>query len=432
MALLDLSLVTRCYTTLLGGRLPTYADWPAATTLLASAGAPDLVQGSHALSFYLYHVREDAHTKSQDWPVNDVVPQRFKPMGLTLYYVLTARSNIADADQRALADQLVMGLALKTMRDLPSIDDTSTVDTGGGPVLVMPLGLRGRNNRLRALLQPTLASEAVQYWQAGTNSLRLAAYYEVAATLLEPEEPRMRSGRVLMLGVHTIVRGRPRIDSATNEFFYTPPGALDARRLTISPAEVPFGGTLVLRGADLKGDHTDLLLSHRDFVEPVAVDAAWALHTDGSVLGVTVRALAGTQPIVPGIYGAIVRTTARHTLPDGSQRDFDAFSNQAAFAIAPAILTVTGVGPVQTIQVDSFEPHLLGGNDLLVFAGPARLARVGNATTPGAGEFGTPAVGPGKTTIRFSFPAGIAAGSVMPLRLVVRGAESGPFWGTVP
>jgi hypothetical protein len=432
MALLDLSLVTRCYTTLLGERIPTYPDWPAATPLLASAGPPDLVNGAHALSFYLYHAREDAHTKAQDWPPGDPVPQRFRPMGLTLYYVLTPRSNIADANNRALADQLVMGLALKTLRDMPLIDDTSTVITLGGPVLVMPAGLRGRSNRLRALLQPTPASEAQQYWSAGTNPLRLAAYYEVAATLLEPDEPATRRGRVLMVGVHTVVRGQPQIASTANTITFTPPGALDARTIEISPAEVAFGQTLEVKGANLKGDTTALLLDHRDFPEPVEADAAWNLRSDGSTLTVTVQPSAGAQALVPGIYGAIVRTTVRHTLPDGTQRDFDAFSNEAGFAIAPAIVSVTGPGPVRTIKVDGFAPHLLANNELLVFAGATRLTRVG-ASPPGAGEFFTPAAPPAAVdTIRFRFPAGLVSGSVVPLRLVVRGAESGPWWETVP
>lgn len=432
MALLDLSLVTRCFTTLLGERIPLYPDWPAATPLLVSAGPPDLVNGAHALSFYLYHVREDAHTKAQDWPVSDTVPQRFKPMGLTLYYVMTPRSNLADAHLRALADQLVLGLALKTMRDLPMIDDASTVETPGGPLLVMPAGLRGRRNRLRALLQPTPANEAAQYWQAGTSPLRLAAYYEVAAALLEPDEPTTRRGRVLMVGVHGMVRSQPRIELTRNAISFILPGEKDPRTLEITPAEVAYGQTLEVYGADLKGDRTALLLNHPDFAEPVEADAAWNLKTDGSVLRVTVQPAAGAQALLPGIYGAIVRTTARHTLPDGSQRDFDALSNQSAFAIAPAIASVSGPGPVLTIEVNGFEPHALANGELLVFAGATKLVRVG-ASPPGAAEFFTPAAPPAaRTTIRFSFPAGAVAGSLLPLRLVVRGAESGPWWETVP
>jgi len=353
-------------------------------------------------------------------------------MGLTLYYVMTPRSSVNDAHLRALSDQLVMGLALKTLRDLPVIDDTTSIDTPGGPVLPMPISMRMRGNRLRALLQPTPANEATQYWQAGTGPLRLAAYYEVAATLLEPEEPRSRSGRVLMVGVHTFLRGQPRIARTRNVISFTPPGYIDAREIEIAPAEVPYGQLLEVHGADLKGDSTALLLSHRDFPEPVEVDAAWNLRSNGSVLSVTVRSAAGAQAMVPGVYGAIVRTTARHTLPDGSQRDFDAFSNESGFAIAPAIVSVAGAGPLRTVRVDGFEPHLLATGELLVFAGAARLTRVG-ANPPGPGEFFTPAApAAARTTLRFVFPAGVAAGSVLPLRLVVRGAESGPWWEVVP
>lgn len=432
MALLDLGLVTRTFTTLLGERIPTFAAWPAATPLIASGGPPDLVSAPHALSFYLYHAREDAHTKTQDWGLSDAVPQRFKPMGLTLYYLLTPRSNLADANLRALAEQLVFGLALKTLRDQPLIDDTSVVLTGGGPVLLMPLGLRGRDNRLRVSLRPTAADEAGDYWQAGSQPLRLSAYYEVAATLLEEDEPPSRRGRVLVYGVHTFLRGQPRITATENTLSLTLPGETLPRELELSAAEVAFGQTLRVRGTDLRGDATALLLNHRDFVEPVAVDAAWNLTSDGSTLRVTVRPTAGAQALVPGVYGAIVRATARRTMPDGSQRDFDADSNESAFVIAPRITAAVTVAGVMTVTVDAFQPHTLAPDQLLVFVGTVRLTRVA-ADPPGAGEFFTPAAPPALVnTLRLRLPAGLVPGSVLPLRLIVRGAESQPHWEVVP
>ena len=209
------------------------------------------------------------------------------------------------------------------------------------------------------------------------------------------------------------------------------PGELDARSIDLSPAEVPFGQTLEVRGADLKGDSTALLIGHRDFTEPLAVDAPWALSTTGGRLSVTVQASIGAQALLPGVYSATVRTTARKTMPDGTQRDFDAESNASAFVIAPAIVSVTGAGPVLTITVDQFEPHTLAANDLMVFAGPTRLTRIG-AGVPAAGQCFTPNAPPAaRSTIQFAFPATLAPGSVVPLRLVVRGAESGPWWETV-
>lgn len=432
MALLDLSLVTRTFTTLLGERVPGYPVWPAGTPLLASGGPPDLVNAAHALSFYLYHVREDAHTKGQDWGVNDAVPLRFKPMGLTLYYLLTPRSNLADPHLRAMAEQMMMGLAVKTLHDQPVIDDSTVAQTVGGPVLVMPPGLRGRANRLRVTLQPTPANEAAQYWQAGSQPLRLAAYYEVAASLIEPEEPATRRGRVLMVGVHSFVRGQPRIEATESTLVFTPPGELSSRTLTLAPAEVAYGQTLTVRGADLKGDSTALLLNHRDFAEPVPVGPAWNVKSDGSRLTATVQPTAGAQALRPGIYGAIVRTTARRTMPDGAKRDFDADSNESAFVVAPRITAVTESAGMLTVTVDGFEPHQLAAADLLVFTGPTRLTRV-NASPPGPGQFFAPGAPASQVnTLQLRFPSGLTTGSVLPLRLIVRGAESQPHWEAVP
>jgi len=91
---------------------------------------------------------------------------------------MTPRSNLADVHERALADQRVMGMALKTMRDSRLIDDSTTVRQHCGPVIVMPTRMRQLGNRLRATLQPIMANDASQYWQAGTHPVRLAAYYE--------------------------------------------------------------------------------------------------------------------------------------------------------------------------------------------------------------------------------------------------------------
>jgi hypothetical protein len=299
-------------------------------------------------------------------------------------------------------------------------------------VIVMPTAMRGLENKLRITLQPTPAAEAGNYWQAGTGAARLAAYYEVAATLLEPEEPQVRAGRVLVAGIHTFVRGRPVIESIENSIEFTIPGSGASQRILISPASVPYGDTLRVRGGDLKGDTTSLLLFHRDLPGPVETDAAWNLETDGAQLTVTVQPAASGTPILPGIYGAFVRTVMRSTLPDGTQRDFDAISNQVRFAIAPSIASVTGPDPVLTVTVDSFEPHTLAEGDIMVFAGGDRLARAASAP-PGPGEYFTPSSpAAARVTLLFRYPASAVSGSTLPLRIIVRGAESGPWWEVVP
>ncbi len=432
MALFDLSLVTRCYTTLLGKRIPTFKDWPTTANLIVSAGPPDSVSGQHALSFFLYHVQEDAHTRNQDWGVSDVNPRRFKPMGLTLHYVMTPRSNLADLNERALADQRLMGMALKTMRDQPTIEDNTMVASTSGPVVVMPARMRLFGNRLRATLQPIQFSEASNYWQAGTNPVRLAAYYEVAATLLEPEEPSSRAGRVLMVGVQSFLSSGPRIERVFSSASFILPGETQPREVEADPAQTAFGDTLSIAGVNLMGDSTALLIDHADFPKPIEVDAGWSMTTNGNLMTATVKSVAAGTALVPGIYGAIVRTTARKTLPDGSQRDFDAISNEEPFAIAPKILSVSAGAPVHIVTVDSFQPRLLADRELTMFAGNQRLKRV-TADPPAAGEYFTPSSpAADRVTIRFAYPTSFVSGSFVPIRLFVRGAESMPHWELVP
>jgi hypothetical protein len=426
MALLNLGHVTRTLLKLLEERLPRYPDWPSNTTLTVSAGPPDAVNGSHALSFYLHHLVEDAHTKSQDWPVDHAMPLRFRSMGLTLSYVLCPRSNAADPSERALIDQLVMGLALKTLHDYPIIDDTTTVETLTGPVLVMPTAIRGRKNRLRVLLRPTSAQDAAEYWQAGSLPNRLAAYYEVSATLLEPETVTTRRQRVLSVGVHSFVRGAPRLDATRSVVTYTPPDGTGPRTLEASPAELAYGQTLELLGADLRGDRTELLVVHPDFTEPVAVDGSWGLASDGSVLRVTVQPSAGAQALLPGIYGAVVRTSARRVLPDGSVRDFVHESNQASFALSPRIAASSFAADLCTLTLDRLDASALSGNDLMVFAGGERLTRTNALPTAGQMRPLAPDL------IELRLPAGLPSGAFVPVRLIVRSAESGPTWVQVP
>jgi hypothetical protein len=430
MPLLNVSLVTRTLVNLLNERIPQYPDWPGGGTILTvSPAPPDAVAGTHALSLYLYHVREDAHTKSQDWGVDDPYPLRFKPMGITLNYMLCPRSNIGDVAERTFTDQLLMGLALKTLHDYPYIDE-STTTPDGAPVPFMDNAMRLRGNRLRVTMMPKPPDEATQFWQAGTNPMRLAAYYEVAATLLEPDEIRRRVGRVLSYGVHTFVRGKPEIEGTRNTITFTLPGEATPRSIVSSPAEVSYGNTFEVFGADLKGDRTSIFLRHRDFAAPLELDNThWAVEAGEGRIAATARATdrpVASTAVLPGVYGLIVRTIARRTLPDGSTRDFDFWSDETSFSIAPGILNVGFVASLGTITVDSFDPGALAGADVALYAGGERLTRVNAA--PAAGQFHTLA----PDQVEFRLPAGTPAGTQVPLRLVVRGAESAPRWETAP
>jgi len=428
VALLDLSLVTDAMIRLLGFQLPEYGVLPA-TPLNISPAPPDLVKGDYALSCYLFHIREEAHTKAQDWGADGAVPLRFKPMGLALYYVLSARSTMTNINSRTYADQQMMGLAIKAFHDNPLLTDASTIATTGGPQVVFPVGLIGFDNRLHLHLQPIPSSEAAQYWQAGSLPLRLSAYYEVTATLLEPEAPKSRATRVLAVGAHVFVTGTPRINSSHSSAQFTAPGDPVPRTITFSPAEVTYAATFTLRGADLKGDQTRLVLNSRRFAAPVAVDpVAWKVQTDGTELSAEVQTAAGPEAVFPGIYTVTVVTVNRKQLPDGSSRDFDWVSNAAAISIVPQITAVTvSAAGIFRLTVPGFDLTVLDpALEIQVFVGTTRLDPVPGAPPAGRFQVQDP------THIRFRVPAGSVTGESLPVRVIVFGAENAPLWVVVP
>lgn len=443
MALSNLGLISKTLLNVLNLRIRASSDWPTGglpdggAALITSPAPPDLVSEERAVSLYLYHLREDAHTKSQDWEIANVdIPQQFKPMGLTLYYVLCPRSNLGDVIERTLAEQLIMGLAVKALHDFPLIDDSTRVlDRSGVLQTVLDSKLRNRKNRIRVTMQPTPYTEASQFWNAGSQPLRMAAYFEVSATLLEPEIPPSGRQRVALLGVHPLLRGQPVIEATRNQISFTIPGEFDARQAECSPAEVTLGQSMEIVGIDLKGDSNAVLLSHPDFAEALVLDAGWLVQSNENHISLTVQdqvvTSSGNQAIVPGSYGISVRTTARRSLPDGTQRDFDQYSNESAFAITPKISSISALAADLSgnITVAGFLPASLGNGAVSLFCGADKLQRVASGPLQ-PGQFLLNAAP--SQVIDFRLPTSAPSKAVLPLRLVVRGAEAAPNWVSVP
>jgi hypothetical protein len=423
MPLLNLSQVTQSITTLLSRSVAGSPEWDALNVLNVSAQPPDRLAGDFALGFYLYHVMEDPAYKNPP-PLADVDnPDALHPMGLQLYYVLTARSNLS-GDASAFAEQLMMGLAMKALRDISTLNDETLV--GGLPVF--PPALIGRRNQFRISLQPPEARESMAYWMAGSQPMRLAAYYHVAPVLLEPEPQSMRPGRVSLYGVHTFVRGRPRLDGSRSRVAFTPPGELVPRQVEARPAEACLGQQIVFLGTDLSGTETRLEIQHVSWPFPVEVDSMqWGVTATNENVFATVAAFAGSNPVLPGLYIGAVRVVTRRTMPDGASRDFPSVSNQTGFAITPFLNTITfAAGGLGTVIGGNFDPALLPGDQVQLFTGAERLTRVTGA--PAAGEFQVVDA----NTIEFRMPAALVTGDVVAFRVLIRGAESAPRWVTAP
>ncbi len=382
MALLDLSRVTSTLTSLLESNinLRLQSGGPAVTVVPT---APNNVGESaqNHLSLYLYHVSEDPYYRNIPGQGNDPPNVAKAPMGLCLYYILTAHHTSNDVEADPLTQQRLMGLALKTFHDIPVITDNTTVD---GVNSLLPDVLRGRQNSIQTIMRQLSPEDAVAFWTRDDLQItRLSAYYEVRVIFLEPERPRSTPGIVLNLGAYLIQIGAPTLATTESRIPFTLPPSLGGSAQTImarparailddrAPGLVPnehrrfdlvgtnlsvgMSRTVVLRHARWTHANT----ASTEIAVDVAQNADWAVTVRSDRIGIEFRSALNytdeqgspqTETMWPGIYTAEVRVVLRRENLLGHPKEIVSASNQAPFTVAPRIAGHTIVAP--NIQVD--------------------------------------------------------------------------------
>lgn len=452
MPILDLSLVTQALATLIRTRVTTGLTklGQSTTGLKVSLLPSDKLTGDRTIGLYLYHIMESAYAKNQPPVSADVPPVQFTPMGVDLFYQLTAHADPVDdtaaGETAAGRAQLLFGLAVKALHDFASIDKDTVVD--GTPVF--PSGWQDANDRIRISLEPVPEKDSTHYWTAGSQPLRLAAYYQVSAALLEPEKAGTYSGRVLRYGVHTFVSGTPRLDASRSQVSFRVPGESANRQVEVQPAEASVGETIVFYGADLTGDQTSLQIQGTPLTALIEVDSEWSVSATPDRVFATVQRFAGSSLLLPGVFSGMVTVDRRLATPDGRVQHFVQSSNAVPFIITPGLSTpalatvaTADSNGIVVVQGWIFKDPNLAPENVKVLVGPGELPLEPTASLT-AGHFevvdGTILVPPVVLddaslpfVIRFRFPiAGLNTGDTVPLRVVINGAENAPRWVKVP
>jgi hypothetical protein len=425
MALINLSEVSQSFVTLIheGFRLIWGNNAPGVLP-----EPPARITGE-GLGFYLYHAVENKTYANFPPPGSDRTPVRLFPMGLTLYYQLSANS-ILDDGTGAYNEQRMMGIAMKVLHDYPIIDD----DTQINGITVMATNLRGKNNRFKVMFLPVPYNEAVNYWTAGSTPVRLSAYYEVSVIFLEPEEPTSYAGRVLTYGNYIFTEGQPVITASQNLLSFSVPGQSNPVQIKLQPAQAPPGDSIDFFGTGFNGNQLNLLLLNTRWPEPALATPGWnPAKTAGNQLTVTIGekatlANAGTVvDVLPGLYNARVQVIRTVRLPGGEVRSFTSLSNQTPFTISPRINSINfPPGTVVTVKGYLFQHPDLPSENLEVFLGEHRI-------TPDDGSFAQGmfrVTAPG--TLEINIPTGLISGQSLPVRILINGAESPPNWIQIP
>jgi hypothetical protein len=421
MALLDLSLVTKTLVEIVKRYIAVSPAKPAQVVDVTSLPPDQLLQYDNSIGIYLYHLVEEAAFKNQTWPGRPSSPAQFSPIGLNLHYIVSTHS-ASDKSEGPYREQLLMGLATKALHDYPMVNDGTVV--GGFPV--MPTEMMGDDNRIRLALRHVPANEAISYWTAGSQPLRLSSYYEVSVVLIEPEEPGPPGGRVLTWGVDAFVGGMPRLTGSRCTIAFTLPTEPTPRTIEVQPAQVGLGDRFTLIGEALGNGSLDLFVRGPGVPEPRRVGAAWGVSASSGEVSAGVQADISGTPTIPGTYAASVEVARTITLANGLPHTDRVMSNETPFQVVPAV----SIGAVSATGVFAITGGLFADPNIPI----VRTSIGGQQLVPGtynalnAGEVAVHSA----TELQARIPAGVPSGAWLPVRVVINGSESAPRWVKAP
>jgi hypothetical protein len=411
---------------------------------------------SNTISLYLYHVRESAEAQNLAGPGSDLPNIATAPMGLDLFYVMTAhqRTNI---DFDASVEQRLMGYALKTFHDVCVVTDATMI--AGQQIITGPQ--RGRNNRLNIELRKLEPETSFAIWTTGERQFtRLAAYYQVGLVLLDPEPPHRMPGTVLSVGAYVTPIGTVTLTGTRSDLRFTLPAVAGGGTQTIraEPARPALmaaadpNSQFSILGDNLStGLRRTLVLRNTRWAQltppldriPLdpALNAAngWTVAFLPDRIDVRVGpqltfAPAGGGPnqtvqLFPGTYAVRLDTVRAAQVIAGQVRSQSSTSNEIAFAITPRITGHVLNAVPNTIEIDldpAFPANATPDLDIQVIIDGAVYQRKA-AGAPAAGEF---SVQLNALLVAASFNVGTPG--LHTVRVSIEGADAQPYWIEIP
>ena len=128
-----------------------------------------------SLGLYLYDVRESSDVRISGMQASGISRQKFPPMYLDLYYMLTAYS-MSDSKFRAAEEQRMLGRAIQLFRDHPSIALES-----------MSFGAAAGGEAAKIEMLSIEPSEKMKLWNNPNSGYRLSVFYKVSPVPVESE-----------------------------------------------------------------------------------------------------------------------------------------------------------------------------------------------------------------------------------------------------
>jgi hypothetical protein len=326
---------------------------------------------ANQMNVFLYHVLPSGAWRNSD------IPGRVRPgetggfpLGLNLYYLLTAFGKENDAT-RPFSHQ-VMGRALSILNDHPLLGSKEI--QGALP----NNDLWNQVERIRFTLQPFSVEEIAKLWTGFQTQYRLSVAYEAAVVLIESTRP-------IVTPLPVLTRGKDDSGVVALANLLPPfPVLSQIKLLPPGQATAKLGDQITLMGQHLDGDLVSVQFSTARLPAPPPV-AAEAGGTDTQITAIVPSTDPASWPA--GLYSVQVMVTKKNIAP---QKDDIRTTNVLPMALAPEItsklpmkvkrpakLKLSCASTVQPAQVVSL---LLGTQEVLADAHVAATTQLTFAT----------------------------------------------------
>lgn len=310
-----------------------------------SALAPDRIDVAESketsrLNLFLYRVTPNQGWRNAGLPSRDADGERLTnpPLALDLHYLLTAYG------AAELHAEILLGYGMQLLYETPvltraairrSLAPPSAVTPGGGlpPALeaLFTSELAEQVEQIRITPQPLTTEEISKLWAAFQTKYRPTAAYQVSVVLIESRRATRSALPVRARNIHVVPFKRPAIERIKSRE--------NANAPVVADQPVLAGHTLVIEGADLRGDDTRVNVGGIE-VAPAAADVT---DTRISVLI--------PPELRAGVQGAQVVQRVLMGSPPAPHRGVE--SNVAAFVLRPRVEAVS----VSQLQGGGDEPR---------------------------------------------------------------------------
>ncbi|QZY54461.1 DUF4255 domain-containing protein [Crassaminicella profunda] len=130
-------------------------------------------RGDYKLGLYLYDIQENGDFRPMAMKNIGMDKQKYPPLSVTLYYMLTAYSN-ADIKSKAIDEHRMMGRAMQILYDNATLDSSKLVGTLGN-----------NNETVEIVLNNMKHEEKIRLWNFPNQPYRLSMFYKVAPVYIE-------------------------------------------------------------------------------------------------------------------------------------------------------------------------------------------------------------------------------------------------------